>query len=42
MIFNDAFDIVLGGVLLAVMLLLLGGFRICINSLITKVDYDAV
>ena len=36
MIFNDAFDIVLGGVLLGVMLLLLGGFSICINSLITK------
>jgi len=36
MIFNDAFDPVLGGVLLAIMLLLLGGFSVCINLLITK------
>ena len=36
MMFNESFNTVLGGVLLAVMLLLLGGFIVCINLLITK------
>ena len=36
MIFYDTFDAALGGALLAVMLLLLGGFSACINLLITR------
>ena len=36
MLFHDTFDPVLGGILLVVIVLLLSGFSVCINLLITR------
>ena len=36
MLFHDTFDPMLGGILLVVIVLLLGGFSVCINLLITR------